>query len=110
METIDKVLFNEKCSICKIEIQHYKKRSDIKFVDCSGMDDKYLKKLHVILANGSELVGIDAFIYIWRRTQGYRWLAIFISLPIINHIAKLCYFVLAFILYWRFKIFIKSDE
>ena len=108
METTDKVLFNEKCSICNIEIQHYKKRSNVNFVDCSEMDDKYLKKLHVILADGSELVGVDAFIYIWKRTQGYNWLAKLTSLPVIRQIAKCFYSILAFLIDWRFKIFIQS--
>ena len=107
METSDKVLFNEKCSICNIEIQHYRKRSNIKFVDCSEMDDKYLKKLHVILTDGVELVGVDAFIYVWRRTQGYTWLATLTSLPVIKQIAKFIYSILAFLIYWRFKIFVK---
>ena len=84
------------------------KRSNVNFVDCSEMDDKYLKKLHVSLADGGELVGVDAFIYIWRRTQGYNWLAILISLPVIKQIAKFIYSILAFLIYWRFKIFIKS--
>ncbi len=108
IETIDKVLFNEKCSICNIEIQHYKKRSNIKFVDCSEMDDKYLKQLHVRLADGSELAGVDAFIYVWKRTKGYNWLANLTSFPIIKQIAKFIYSILAFLIYWRFKIFIKS--
>ena len=108
METTDKVLFNEKCSICNIEIQHYKKRSNVNFVDCSEMDDKYLKKLHVILTDGVELVGVDAFIYVWRRPQGYTWLATLTSLPVIKQIAKFIYSILAFLIYWRFKIFIKS--
>ena len=43
-----KVLFNEKCSICNFEIKHYKKRSQLAFNDCSHMEDKYLKKLHVV--------------------------------------------------------------
>ena len=108
METSDKVLFNQKCSICNIEIQHYKKRSSIKFIDCSEMEDKYLKKLHVILADGSELVGVDAFIYVWRRTQGYNWLATLTSLPVIKQIAKFTYSILAFLIYWRFKLFVRS--
>ena len=107
METSDKVLFNQKCSICNIEIQHYRKRSNVKFIDCSEMDDKYLKKLHVSLADGSELVGVDAFIYVWRRTQGYNWLATLTSLPVIKQIAKFIYSILAFLIYWRFKIFVK---
>ena len=108
METTDKVLFNEKCSICNIEIQHYKKKSNINFVDCSEMDEKYLKKLHVSLSDGSELVGVDAFIYVWRRTEGYNWLASLTSLVVIKQIAKFIYLILAFLIYWRFKIFIKS--
>ena len=107
MKTNAKVLFNKKCGICNFEIQHYKKRSNIEFVDCSDMDDRYLKKLHVCLADGSELFGIDAFIYVWRRTQGYNWLAVLTSLPIIKQIAKIMYSILAFFIYWRFKIFVK---
>ena len=47
-----KVLFNEKCSICNFEIKHYKKRSELTFNDCSHMEDKYLKRLHVVFADG----------------------------------------------------------
>ena len=68
-----KVLFNEKCMICNFEINHYKKRSKLKFQDCSSMNDKYLKKLHVVFENGKELSGVDAFIYVWHRTNGYPW-------------------------------------
>tara|TARA_B100000927_G_scaffold257343_1_gene225213 strand:- start:773 stop:1099 length:327 start_codon:yes stop_codon:yes gene_type:complete len=107
MKTKDKVLFNEKCRICNLEIQHYKKRSNINFVDCSDMEDKYLKKLHVCLSDGKELVGLDAFIYVWRRTKGYNLVAVIASLPVIKQIAKFIYLILAFLIYWRFKIFIK---
>ena len=62
-----KVLFNEKCSICNFEIKH----SQLTFNDCSHMEDKYLKKLHVVFDDDKELVGVDAFIYIWKRTDGY---------------------------------------
>ena len=107
MPSFNKVLFNKKCSICNFEISHYKKRSKLNFVDCSSMEEKYLKKLHVVLADGSELVGVDAFIYVWRRTQGYNWLATLTSLPVIKQIAKFIYSILAFLIYWRFKIFVK---
>ena len=107
MNTSDKVLFNEKCSICNIEIQHYKKRSNVKFIDCSEMDDKYLKKLHVMLANGNELVGVDAFIYVWKNTKGYNWLGKLISVQPIKQIAKICYAIIAQLLFWRFKLFVK---
>ena len=84
-----KVLFNEKCSICNFEIKHYKKRSQLVFEDCSSMEDKYLKKLHVVFEDGKELSGVDAFIYVWERTNGYAWLAKIINLPIIYTSAKI---------------------
>ena len=100
-----KVLFNEKCSICNFEIKHYKKRSELDFKDCSEMDDKYLKALYIQFPNGDELKGVDAFIYVWSNTQGYRWLATFTKLPFILPFAKIIYRPIAFILFWRFKIF-----
>ena len=50
-----KVLFNEKCFICNMEIKHYKKRSNLEFEDCSQMEDKYLKKLHVVYKKSRHL-------------------------------------------------------
>jgi|TARA_B100001094_G_scaffold332521_1_gene404994 predicted DCC family thiol-disulfide oxidoreductase YuxK len=108
MSNDGKILFNEKCSICNFEIKHYKKRSKLIFNDCSHMEDKYLKKLHVVFEDNRELVGVDAFIYIWKRTKGYEWLGKFVELPIIKQIAIFTYSILAFLLFWRFKIFSRS--
>ena len=102
-----KVLYNKKCSICNYEIEHYKKRSNLDYVDCSDMDEKYLKKLHIKFEDGSELSGVDAFIFVWERTDGYQWLARLVRLPLIISIAKFCYSIIAFLLFWRFKIFVK---
>mgnify|MGYP001157003466 FL=1 len=101
------ILFNEKCSICNFEIKHYKKRSELNFVNCSEMGDKYLKQLHVRFQNGKELSGIDAFIYVWKRTKGYEWLAKFISLPVVRQLSKICYAMVAFMLFHKYKIFSK---
>ena len=103
-----KILFNEKCSICNYEIKYYKKRSNLNFEDCSEMSDKYLKKLHVVFENGDELIGVDAFIYVWNRTNGYKWLGILVSLPLIKQLAVFAYAILAFLLFWRFKLFNRS--
>ena len=102
-----KVLFNEKCSICNYEIKHYKKRSDLNFIDCSEMEDKYLRKLHVRFEDGSEINGVDAFIYVWERTNGYKWLAKIVKLPVINSVSKIGYSIIAFILFHRFKLMSK---
>ena len=73
--------------------------------DCSEMSDKYLKALHVKFENDKELAGVAAFIYVWNNTNGYRWLAKIISLPIINQLSKIAYALIARLLFWRFKIF-----
>ena len=101
------ILFNEKCAICNFEIKHYKKRSDLNFVNCSEMGDKYLKKLHVRFQDGKELSGVDAFIYVWERTKGYAWLAKLISLPVVKQLSKIAYAILAFLLFYKYKIFSK---
>ena len=107
LEINGKVLFNEKCGICNFEIQHYKKRSSLEFSDCSEMDDKYLKRLHVIFPDGEELEGVDAFIYVWKNTKGYYWLGKLMSVPPIKQISKICYAIIAILLFWRFKLFVK---
>ena len=100
-----KVLFNEECSICNFEIKHYKKRSQLPSEACRQQGDKYLKALYVEFPDGSEIKGVEAFIYVWSNTKGYGWLAKFVRLPGVFTFAKLLYAILAFILYWRFKIF-----
>ena len=104
-ESDGKVLFNEECSICNFEIKHYKKRSELKYENCSRKGDKYLKALYVEFPDGSEIKGVDAFIYVWSNTKGYEWLAKFVSIRVVFTVANLVYAALAFILYWRFKLF-----
>ena len=104
-ESEGKVLFNEECSICNFEIKHYKKRSQLEYENCSQKGDKYLKALYVEFPDGTEIKGVDAFIYVCSNTKGYGWLARLVSLPIIFTLAKILYAFLACILYWRFKIF-----
>ena len=98
------VLFNEECGICNFEINHYKKRSNLKFQDCSQLGDKYLKQLHIRFSDNSELVGVDAFIYVWKNTSGFQFFAKLINLPIIYTIAKMIYKIVALLLFYRFKI------
>ena len=109
-ESSGKVLFNEECSICNFEIKHYKKRSQLEYENCSQKGDKYLKALYVEFPDGSEIKGVEAFIYVWSNTKGYSWLARFVSTPVVFTIAKLVYAFLAFILYWRFKLFNQKSK
>lgn len=103
--TKGRVLFNAKCSVCNFEIQHYKKRSSLEYTDCSKMDDKYLKALHIQFENGTELAGVPAFIYVWQNTKGYEWLAKLVRLPIIFQFSQFAYAIVAKVLFWRFKLF-----
>ena len=109
-ESSGKVLFNEECGICNFEIKHYKKRSQLEYENCSQKGDKYLKALYVEFPDGSEIKGVEAFIYVWSNTKGYSWLARFVSAPVVFTIAKLVYAFLAFILYWRFKLFNQKSK
>jgi len=109
-ESSGKVLFNEECRICNFEIKHYKKRSQLEYENCSKKGDKYLKALYVEFPDGSEIKGVEAFIYVWSNTKGYSWLARFVSTPVVFTIAKLVYAFLAFILYWRFKLFNQKSK
>jgi|TARA_B100001059_G_scaffold51522_1_gene45060 predicted DCC family thiol-disulfide oxidoreductase YuxK len=100
----EKILYNQKCSLCNFEINHYKQRSDLNFVDSSQMEDKYLKRLHVVFADDSELSGVDAFLYVWSNTNGYQWLAKIVALPLIKQFSIILYAVISRILFWRFKL------
>jgi len=101
----ERILYNQKCSLCNFEINHYKKKSNLNFVDCSDMENKYLKQLHVIFPDNTELSGVDAFIYTWNRTPGYERLGKIIALPVIKSIAVIVYALIARLLYWKFKLF-----
>ena len=95
------VFYNENCSVCRLEINHYKKISEnIQWNDINRTKDikkkinispKYLlKKLHVIDKH-KILVGVDAFILIWSKIPRYKILSKIISLPIIYQLAIIIY-------------------
>ena len=86
---MERFYFNEECSICNFEIKHYKKRSQLEYENCSQKGDKYLKALYVEFPDGTEIKGVDAFIYVWSNTKGYGWLSKLVSLPIIFTLAKI---------------------
>ena len=103
-----KVYYNEKCSICRIEINHYKKKiSNIEWVDINSQDfinetfknkNQILRRLHI--KNGNRiLIGIDAFIFIWSNIPQYRNLSKLLNLPIVYQLAFIGYEILAFLLF-----------
>ena len=81
-----KVFFNNSCSICRLEINHYKKISDsnLEWIDITNNNDalkitsktqeELLRRLHVI-DNGKVVGGAKAFIIIWSKIPKYKFLS-----------------------------------
>ena len=79
-----KVYFNNSCSICRFEINHYKKlNNEINWIDVtqnseaeketSKKANQLIRRLHA-RHNGELLEGIDAFLLIWSKLPRYNWL------------------------------------
>jgi len=90
------VLYDGACPLCRREISHVKglseRRSDsaLCFVDISNENadkrsaaerETLLARFHVERADGSRLDGAAAFVAMWERLPGWRWLARFAQLP-----------------------------
>ena len=109
-----KVYYNKSCSICKAEIDLYKKQDikEIEWVDITrnkiaeletAKNDKaLLRRLHI--KEGNEVIGgAKAFLYVWRKIPKYRFLYHFFKLPIIFSIFTVAYEIIAFFLYFKNK-------
>ena len=107
-----KVLFNDKCSICSTEINHYKSLNidGIYWLDINDLDEsmqlsgkthkELLRRLHVI-KDDKLYSGVKAFIVLWNSIPKYRWLSRIIALPLIYHISVLVYEIIATGLYLK---------
>ena len=115
-----KVYYNESCSICRAEINHYKKQNieEIDWVDITNnvaaeketlKDDKtLLRRLHV-KKDGKIFSGAEAFFLVWKSIPKYRFLYSIFRLPVIFQIFSLTYEVVAFFLYLKNKKQIKTN-
>ena len=85
-----KVYFNNSCSICRFEINHYKKlNNEINWIDVtqnseaeketSKKANQLIRRLHA-RHNGELLEGIDAFLLVWSKLPRYNWLYRFVKL------------------------------
>jgi len=108
-----KVLFNDSCSICSKEINHYKSiDNNINWIDINDLNLSYkltgkshkelLRRLHVIKDN-EVYSGVRAFAIMWLNIPKYKWLAKLVSLPIIYHVSVVLYEIIAFFLYLKNK-------
>ena len=109
-----KVYYNESCSICRAEINLYKKQKikEIEWVDITNniaaekdtsKDDKtLLRRLHVE-EDGQVFGGARAFLLVWKKIPKYKFLYKFFKLPIIFTLFSFFYEIIALFLYLKNK-------
>jgi|TARA_B110000967_G_scaffold184885_1_gene204697 predicted DCC family thiol-disulfide oxidoreductase YuxK len=107
-----KVYYNESCSICRAEVNLYKKQNikEIEWVDITNnvdaerdtsKDDKtLLRRLHVE-EDGQIFGGAKAFLLVWKKIPKYKILYTLFKLPIIFTFFSLFYEIIAFFLYLK---------
>jgi len=106
------VIYNDSCSICRMEINHYKKQrpKNLDFIDLSDKNlpeainlkskADILRRLHVF--DGSKIhIGVDAFKIIWGNIDKYRFLKKLFEYKIIYFIAHYLYEVISYFLYLK---------
>ena len=109
-----KVFFNNSCSVCRLEINHYKKISDstLEWVDITNNVDalkitsktkeELLRRLHVI-DNGKVIGGAKAFIIIWSKIPKYKFLSKLFSIKPFFLIFHYIYEFVAYFLFLKNK-------
>jgi len=108
------VYFNNSCSICRAEINLYKKQEtqDIKWVDITNNknaeletkknDKTLLRRLHI--KDGTNVIaGAEAFLLVWKKIPKYRFLYKFFRTPLIFSLFSFLYEIAAFFLYHKNK-------
>ena len=112
-EKIPKVYFNNSCSVCRMEINHYKKFNEkLGWIDVTNNKEaqketakssaELIRRLHV-KQDGKIYQGIDAFLIVWSRLPKYRWLYKLVKTPGIYHASYIAYECLAYILFIKNK-------
>ena len=112
-EKIPKVYFNNSCSVCRMEINHYKKFNEkLSWIDVTNNKEaqketakssaELIRRLHVE-QDGKIYQGIDAFLIVWSRLPKYRWLYKLVKTPGIYHASYIAYECLAYILFIKNK-------
>ena len=109
-----KVFFNDSCSICRFEINHYKKNSNnyLEWIDItdnkealaltSKSQKELLRRLHVI-DNGKVIGGAKAFLIIWSKIPKYKILSKIFSFKPLFLIFNYLYEVAAYFLFLKNK-------
>ena len=109
-----KVYFNNSCSLCRFEVNHYKKlpQEDIDWIDVT--DNKLaeailnksksdlIRRMHVS-ENGKIYTGADAFVKLWSKIPRYRFLSKILGVQPFLSITRIIYEFLAFLLFLKNK-------
>jgi predicted DCC family thiol-disulfide oxidoreductase YuxK len=107
-----KVYFNNSCSICRFEINHYKKlpQGDIDWIDVT--DNKVaesilnksakelIRRMHV-MEDGKIFTGARAFLKVWSQIPRYKVLYYILRIQPLLFCFEILYEVLAFFLYLK---------
>ena len=109
-----KVYYNKSCSICRAEIDLYKKHNikEIEWIDITdnknaeletSMNDKaLLRRLHI--KDGEKVIGgAKAFLEVWKKIPRYKFLYYLLKQPIIFSFFAFFYEVVAYFLYLKNK-------
>ena len=114
-----KVFFNNSCSICRSEINIYKKQGikQLEWIDITNnkiaeqdtqkTDKDLLRRLHV-KSDGKIYAGAKAFIILWDKMPKFKLLGKILSMPIIYHVFSFIYEIVAFFLYIKNKSQLKN--
>jgi len=106
------VLYNSACPICNAGIRRERQRMEISGVRWSdihtdpgvlhntGLKPEFVRqRLHVVDGDGTQHIGIDAFIALWEVSPTQAWKAKLLSLPVIHGLSGLMYNAFAWLLY-----------
>ena len=109
-----KVYYNKSCSICRAEINLYKKQNieDMEWIDITNNkiaeketlknNKTLLRRLHV--KDGEKIIGgARAFLLMWKKMPKYKFLYIFFKSPIIFSLFSFFYEIIAYFLYLKNK-------
>jgi predicted DCC family thiol-disulfide oxidoreductase YuxK len=109
-----KVYYNKSCSVCRAEINLYKKQNikNIEWADITNNkiaekeilknNKTLLRRLHV--KDGVKVVGgAKAFLLVWKNIPKYKILYFFFKTPIIFSLFSFFYEIIAYFLYLKNK-------
>ena len=95
--TMSKIFYDGKCPVCKKEISLYKKLSMSNSIEWYNVHsnqaalkkvnkskEECLKLLHVYDDNNNLYLGVEAFIFIWKKTKYFKYIAYCLDFKLIK--------------------------